>query len=133
MKLIVGLGNPGVEYVGTRHNLGFEVIGLLARRHGIAVTKRNFKAVYGEGQIEGQRVVLARPMTYMNNSGEAVAAITRFYKLEPGDVVVVLDDIALEPGRIRLRFKGSAGGQNGLKSVIQHLGTAEIPRDRKST
>jgi len=130
MKLIVGLGNPGAEYSGTRHNVGFAVIDTLARRHGIAVTKRSFKAVYGEGQIEGERVVMARPMTYMNNSGEAVAAIARYYKIDPADVIVVLDDIALDPGRLRLRFKGSAGGQKGLKSVIQHLGTEETPRIR---
>lgn len=130
MKLIVGLGNPGAEYAGTRHNAGFEVINLLARKHNISVTKRDFQSVIGDGQIEGNRVLLARPMTYMNLSGEAVAAITRFYKLEPADVIVIVDDVALAVGRIRLRLKGTAGGQNGLASVLRHLGTQEVPRIR---
>lgn len=130
MKLIVGLGNPGAEYAGTRHNVGFEVIDLLAQRHGIAVTRRSFKSVYGEGQIGGERIILARPMTYMNLSGEAVAALARYYKIDPPDMVMILDEINLPPGRLRLRFKGSAGGQNGLVSVLQHLGTQEVPRLR---
>jgi len=130
MKLIVGLGNPGSEYDGTRHNVGFEVIDLLARRHNISVTKRNFKSVYGEGSIGGERVLLMRPMTYMNLSGEAVGAMARFYKLEPADVWVILDEVALAPGRIRLRFKGSAGGHNGMANIITVLHTQEIPRIR---
>lgn len=130
MKLIVGLGNPGAEYAGTRHNAGFEVIELLAQRRQIAVSKRTFQAVLGEGLIAGQKVILARPMTYMNLSGEAVGAITRFYKLEPSDLIVILDDVALPVGRIRLRMMGSAGGQNGLDSVLRHLGTQEVPRIR---
>ncbi len=130
MKLIAGLGNPGAEYAGTRHNAGYEVIEILARRHRIAVAKRNFKAVYGEGIIGDERVLLVRPMTYMNNSGEAVAAVARYYKLTPSDMIVIMDDINLPVGRIRLRLKGSAGGQNGLASVLQHLGTQEVPRIR---
>jgi len=130
MKLIVGLGNPGAEYAGTRHNVGFEVIAELAKRHSITVTKRDFKAVFGDGTIAGERVLLARPMTYMNLSGEAVAAILRFYKIEVEDLIVILDDVALPVGQLRLRYKGSAGGQNGLKNVIQHLGTEEIARIR---
>ena len=130
MKLIVGLGNPGAEYAGTRHNVGFEVIAELAKRHSITVTKRDFKAVFGDGTIAGERVLLARPMTYMNLSGEAVAAILRFYKIEVEDLLVILDDVALPVGQLRLRYKGSAGGQNGLKNVIQHLGTEEIARIR---
>ncbi len=130
MKLIVGLGNPGAEYVGTRHNIGFEVIDALARRHSIAVAKRNFKAVYGEGMIAGEKVLLARPMTYMNLSGEAVSAIARFYKIETPDIIIVLDDIALAVGRLRLRFKGSSGGQNGLDNIIKHLATQEVLRVR---
>jgi PTH1 family peptidyl-tRNA hydrolase len=129
-KLIVGLGNPGREYAGTRHNVGFEVIELLARRHGIAVNKRNFSALLGEGMIAGQRVLLACPMTYMNLSGEAVAAIARFYKIAPQDILVVLDDVALPLGRLRLRFKGSAGGHNGLDNILHHLHTQEVPRIR---
>lgn len=130
MKLIVGLGNPGAEYVGTRHNIGFEMIETLARRHNIAVAKRNFKAVYGEGMISGEKVLLARPMTFMNLSGEAVSAIARFYKIETPDIIIVLDDIALAVGRLRLRFKGSSGGQNGLDNIIKHLGTQEVLRVR---
>jgi peptidyl-tRNA hydrolase, PTH1 family len=130
MKLIVGLGNPGTEYEGTRHNVGFEAIKLLAARHGIAVTKRNYRAVYGEGTISGEKVLLVRPMTFMNLSGESVGAICRFYKIPPEDVWVIYDDIALEVGKIRLRFQGSAGGHNGMKSLIQHLGTQEFPRLR---
>jgi PTH1 family peptidyl-tRNA hydrolase len=130
MKLIVGLGNPGSEYDGTRHNVGFEAIDLLAQRHHIAVTKRNFKSVYGEGSIGGEKVLLMRPMTFMNLSGEAVGAMARFYKLEPADVWIVLDEVALAPGRIRLRFKGSAGGHNGLSNIVTALGTQDVPRIR---
>lgn len=130
MKLIVGLGNPGKEYQGTRHNVGFETIEILARRHQISMARRDFKAVLGEGIISDQRVLLVRPMTYMNASGEAVAALCRFYKLEPTDVIVILDEVALAVGRIRLRFKGSAGGHNGMASVIQFLHTQEVPRIR---
>lgn len=130
MKLIVGLGNPGAEYAGTRHNVGFEVIDALAKRHGVAVTRRNFKAVYGEGVIGNEKILLARPMTFMNLSGEAVGAIAHFYKIETADILIVLDDMALPVGRLRLRFKGSAGGQNGLDNVIRHLNTQEVPRIR---
>lgn len=130
MKLIVGLGNPGAEYAGTRHNVGFEVIDALAKRQGIAVTKRNFKAVYGEGVIGSEKILLARPMTYMNLSGEAVGAIAHFYKIEIPNIIIVLDDIALPVGKLRLRFKGSAGGQNGLDNIIRHLNTQDVPRIR---
>ena len=130
MKLIVGLGNPGTEYAGTRHNVGFEVIDLLAKRHGIAVSKRNFKAVYGEGTIANERVILARPMTYMNLSGEAVGALARFYKIQTADIILISDDIALPTGKLRLRLKGSPGGHNGLDNIFRLLGTQEIPRVR---
>jgi len=130
MKLIVGLGNPGAGYAGTRHNVGFEVIEVLAKRHNIAVTKRNYRAVYGEGTIGSEKVLLARPMTYMNLSGEAVGAMARFYKIAPEDVIVILDDVALPPGKLRLRFKGSAGGHNGLENILHHLHTQDVPRVR---
>ena len=130
MKLVVGLGNPGAEYAGTRHNAGFAVIDLLARRHSIPVNKRDFQAVYGDGYIGGARVILARPMTYMNLSGDAVAAIVRFFKLETSDIIVILDDVALPLGRIRLRLKGSAGGQNGLANILERLGTRDVARIR---
>lgn len=130
MKLIVGLGNPGNEYKGTRHNVGFEVIEELAERHNIAVRRRTLRSVLGDGMIEGEKVILARPMTYMNASGEAVSAICRMYKIEPEEVIVLVDDIALPAGKLRLRLKGSAGGHNGLTSVQQHLKTDNYPRIR---
>ncbi len=130
MKIVVGLGNPGKQYEGTRHNVGFEVIEVLAKRHNIAVTKRNFRAVFGEGAMGGERVLLVRPMTFMNLSGDAVAALCRYYKVPPEEVIVILDDIALDVGRLRLRFKGSAGGHNGLANIIKLLHTEDIPRVR---
>lgn len=130
MHLIVGLGNPGTEYTGTRHNVGFETIEELAERHNIAVRKRSMRSVLGDGTIAGERVILARPMTYMNLSGEAVASICRMHKIPPEDVIVIVDDVALPIGKIRLRLKGSAGGHNGLTSVEQHLHTQEYPRIR---
>lgn len=129
-NLIVGLGNPGSEYAGTRHNVGFTVIDSLARRHSIPVTKRRFNAVYGEGEIAGKRVFLARPMTYMNLSGDAVAALARYYKFPPERITVILDDMNLPLGRLRLRMKGSAGGQNGLENILLRLGTDEVSRIR---
>ena len=130
MRLIVGLGNPGPDYAGTRHNIGFEVINELAERHKINVRRRTLRSVIGDGTIEGERVILARPMTYMNASGEAVGAISRMYKIPPADIVVVVDDIALPLGKLRLRPKGSAGGHNGLDSVEHHLRTQDYPRIR---
>src|SRR5438046_1659197 len=100
MRLVVGLGNPGAEYTGTRHNVGFEVVSLLARRHGIPVQKRSFRSVIGDGMIAGERVLLARPMTYMNLSGEAVASMARYYKVEPAQIIVILDEVALAPGQL---------------------------------
>lgn len=130
MKLIVGLGNPGREYEGTRHNLGFEVVALLSRRHGIPVTRRAFRSLVGEGGMAGERVLLMRPQTYMNLSGEAVAAAARYHKLQAEDVIVVLDDVALPIGRLRLRYTGSAGGHNGLANILLLLGTQDVPRIR---
>ncbi len=130
MHLVVGLGNPGKEYEGTRHNVGFEVIEHLAHKHRIAVNKRAHQAVVGDGLLGENRVILARPMTYMNLSGNAVAAITRYYKIEPSSIIVVLDDLNLPVGKLRLRMGGSAGGQNGLANIILRLGTQDIPRIR---
>src|SRR5262245_45229995 len=123
MWLIVGLGNPGAEYQGTRHNVGFEVIERLAKRHNIPVRRRTLRAVIGDGSVEEQKVILAKPMTYMNLSGQAVAAIARMYKIVPQDILVIVDDIALPTGRLRLRLKGSPGGHNGLDSIQHHLRT----------
>lgn len=129
-RLIVGLGNPGPEYAGTRHNVGFEVIDCLASRHHIPLRRRTLRALLGEGVIEGHPVILAKPMTYMNLSGEAVSAISRRYRIPPENVVVVVDDIALPTGKLRLRLKGSSGGHNGLESIQRHLQTTQYPRVR---
>lgn len=130
MHLIVGLGNPGTEYAQTRHNVGFEVIDLLAKRHSIPVKKRQHQAVFGEGSISGTRVVLAKPMTFMNLSGQAVVQLLRYYKIPVENSITILDDLNLPLGRLRLREKGSAGGQNGLDNIIKCLTTPEVPRIR---
>lgn len=130
MKLIAGLGNPGREYHGTRHNVGFEVIELLSRKHHIAVRARRNRAVVGEGTIGGEQVVLARPQTFMNRSGEAVAGLARRYRIAPEDIIVIYDDVNLPLGKLRIRTRGSSGGHNGMKSIIGGLGSEEFPRIR---
>ena len=127
MKAIVGLGNPGREYAGTRHNIGFDVIEEVARRWNVRL--RPWKSAADVAVAAGRGAVLVEPQTFMNLSGEAVGRVSAFHKLEPADVLVVVDEVQLPLGRIRLRRSGSAGGHNGLKSVIQHLGTA-FPRLR---
>lgn len=123
MYIIVGLGNPGRQYAHTRHNVGFDTIDVLADRYGISVDAKKHKAIYGKGIMEGQRVVLAKPQTYMNLSGESVRELIDFYKVdEEEELIVIYDDISLDPGQLRLRTKGSAGGHNGIKSIIAHLG-----------
>jgi peptidyl-tRNA hydrolase, PTH1 family len=129
-KLIVGLGNPGKEYEGTRHNVGWDAIELLAKRNHIFVKARRNRAIVGEGTIAGKKVVLARPLTFMNLSGEAVAGLARRYRINPEDIVVICDDVNLDLGRLRIRAQGSAGGHNGLKSIIHSLGTQDFPRVR---
>ncbi len=129
MYVIVGLGNPGKEYTGTRHNIGFEVIETLAGQEGIRVLERKHKAMVGRGYIGGQKVILARPQTYMNLSGESVRELVDYYKIdEKEELIIISDDVSLEPGQLRIRKKGSAGGHNGLKSIIQHLGHDEFQR-----
>ena len=128
MYVIVGLGNPGDKYARTRHNVGFDVIDLLAEQNGISVTERKHKALIGKGRIAGQAVILVKPQTFMNLSGESVGAIASYYRIDPEDVYVIFDDISLDVGQIRIRKKGSAGGHNGIKSIIAHLGTTEFPR-----
>ncbi len=130
MKIIVGLGNPGIEYVGTRHNVGFEVIDRLSEKLNISMNQEKLKGVYGSGMLNGEKVILVKPMTYMNNSGECVGDIVRFYKADPSDVIVISDDINLSVGSLRIREKGSAGGHNGLKSIIYHLHSEEFVRVR---
>ena len=128
MKLIAGLGNPGKEYAGTRHNIGFVVIARLSDEYNIPLNSKEHKAVCGKGFIEGEKVILAQPQTFMNLSGESVGRMADYYKIEPEDIIIAYDDIDLEVGQIRVRRKGSAGGHNGIKNIIAHLGTNEFPR-----
>ncbi len=130
MRLIVGLGNPGIEYAWTPHNLGFLVVDRLAEDAGIRVTRPEAKSFAGVGQIAGQEVILAKPQTMMNLSGLAVRELLGRAECDPSDVIVLCDDVALPWGMIRVRERGSAGGHNGLKSVIGALGTIEFPRVR---
>ena len=130
MKLIVGLGNPGPKYVATRHNVGFEVVDLLAARWRIDLSREKFHGWFGDGAIHDERVALLKPTTFMNRSGQAVLAAVAFYALELLDVMVVGDDLALPCGRIRLRRAGSAGGHNGLLNIVERLGSDEFPRLR---
>lgn len=129
MYIIVGLGNPGKQYEHTRHNVGFDTIDVLAERYRISVDAKKYKALYGKGMIEGNKVILAKPQTYMNLSGESVRELIDFYKIdEAEELIVIYDDISLEPGQLRLRAKGSAGGHNGIKNIIAHLGGQEFKR-----
>ena len=126
----MGLGNPGEKYENTRHNVGFQVIDELAERQGRPVQRLKFKALTGLLTIGGERALVMKPVTYMNLSGEAVRPAADFYKLPPERILVISDDVALAAGRLRIRTKGSAGGHNGLKNIIQHLGTDQFPRIR---
>lgn len=128
MYLIVGLGNPGVEYAATRHNIGFDMITYLSDQYNIPMRSRENKAIVGKGVIDGQKVMLAQPQTFMNLSGESVRALMNYYKLELDELIVIYDDISLPVGQVRVRPKGSAGGHNGIKNIIQHLGTQEFSR-----
>ena len=128
--LIVGLGNPGRQYEQSHHNAGFLALDYLAERLNCPVTRAKFQALTGQAQLAGHRVLLMKPQTYMNLSGNAVGAAARFYHLEPAQVLVLYDDIALAPGRLRIRPSGSAGGHNGIKSIIAALGSQEFPRIR---
>jgi PTH1 family peptidyl-tRNA hydrolase len=130
IRMVVGLGNPGSEYVGTRHNAGFEVVDLLADRLGVNVGKEKFGGCFGQAEYEGKKLILLKPQQYMNRSGQVVATAAGFYKLEPGDFLVVTDDMWLEPGMIRMRAKGSSGGHNGLEDIIARLGTTQFARLR---
>lgn len=130
MKLIVGLGNPTDKYEGTRHNVGFEVVDRIADEYGIGLDTIKHKGMYGKGKLDGTTVILLKPMTYMNLSGESISAVAAYYKIEPCDIIVIYDDINLDVGRLRVRGKGSAGGHNGIKNMIAHLHTEEFPRVR---
>ena len=129
MFVIVGLGNPSSKYEKTRHNVGFDVIDMLADKYAIKMKEKKHRALCGAGVIEGQKVLLVKPQTFMNLSGESISSILHFYKLDPeSELLVVYDDISLTPGRLRIRKKGSAGGHNGVKSIISHAGTQEFLR-----
>ncbi len=130
MKIVVGLGNPGSEYTRTRHNIGFEVLDELARRWQAVSPKTKFQAEICETSFQGEKVVLAAPQTYMNLSGQSVAQIVKFYQAQPGDVLVICDDMNIPLGRLRFRGSGSAGGQKGLKNIIDCLATEHVPRLR---
>lgn len=130
MRIIVGLGNPGREYEGSRHNVGWRVIDRLGRRWNIDLTRERFDGIFGDGQIHGQRVGLLKPLTYMNRSGRSALAAVRFFKIEQNAFMVVTDDFALPLGRLRIRSQGSAGGHNGLQDLIDRLGTNGFARLR---
>ena len=126
--LIAGLGNPEPKYDGTRHNAGFSALDDLAGRWGISVSKTKFQGLWGQGEVDGHKVVLLKPLTYMNLSGDSIAPLAGFFKIPADHVIVLCDDITQNPGKLRIRPSGSAGGHNGLKSIIQHLGTDQFPR-----
>ena len=126
--LIVGLGNPDKKYEKTRHNAGWLAIDSIADKFNCRVDRVKFKSYVGECEISGRKVMLMKPTTYMNNSGQAVVEAMNFYKIEPENVIVLFDDISLAPGRLRIRAEGSAGGHNGIKSIIQELGSQDFPR-----
>ena len=129
MFIIVGLGNPTSEYEGTRHNVGFAVIDAIADKYNISVTERKHRAFCGKGIIAGQKVLLVKPQTYMNLSGESVRSALDFYKVDPEtEILVIYDDVSLGVGQLRIRKKGSAGGHNGIKNIIAHLGTSVFLR-----
>lgn len=128
--MIVCLGNPGAKYAKTRHNAGFMAADALEREYGVKINKLKFKALTAVAQIGGEAVLLMKPQTYMNLSGEAVGEAARFYKIDPAHILVVSDEMSLAAGKMRIRRKGSAGGHNGLKNIIAHLGTDEFPRIR---
>lgn len=129
MFIIVGLGNPTLQYEGTRHNVGFDVIDRIAAEYNISVDYRKSRAYIGKGIINGQKVILAKPQTYMNLSGESVRSLVDFYKVdEENELLVIYDDVSLDVGQLRIRKKGSAGGHNGIKSIISHLGTDVFQR-----
>ena len=130
MYLIAGLGNPEKKYDGTRHNAGFAAADRLSKRLGISLSERKFNAVFGKGSFQGEQVLLLKPLTYMNRSGEAVRAAADYYRIPPEQVIVLYDDINFPCGRLRVRPQGSAGGHNGIKSIIAQLGTENFPRVR---
>lgn len=130
MHLIIGLGNPEEEYSNTRHNMGFNTINKLAEQYKIEVSKKKFKGIYGVGTIEKEKIILLKPQTYMNLSGESIREAIDFYKIKKEEIIIIYDDIDIESGIIKIRKKGGPGTHNGMKSVIQHIGTQEFTRVR---
>jgi len=130
IRLIAGLGNPDKEFDGTRHNIGFEVIDRLAEKFGVELKKGKFGAAFGQTVLEDKKLILLKPLKYMNNSGQVIATAAGFYKLQPIQILVITDDMALEPGLIRIRASGSAGSHNGLADIVEKLGTVDFPRLR---
>lgn len=130
MYLIVGLGNPEEEYNHTRHNMGFHVINQLAKKYEISMNRKKFEGIYGDGKIKDQKVILLKPQTYMNASGKSIIQFMHFYKLQPENVIVIYDDMDVEPGRIKIRKQGGPGSHNGMKSVIHEIQSQEISRIR---
>ncbi|OEH92633.1 aminoacyl-tRNA hydrolase [Bacillus solimangrovi] len=130
MKLIVGLGNPGKKYERTRHNAGFIAIDELANQLNISLTKSKFNGVYGDGVVNGEKVILLKPLTYMNLSGESIVPMMNYLNIDLDDLMVIYDDLDLPTGKVRLRVKGGTGGHNGLKSIKQHTGSTEFKRIR---
>ncbi|WP_232699020.1 aminoacyl-tRNA hydrolase [Brevibacillus daliensis] len=128
MKVIIGLGNPGKQYEDTRHNVGFLAIDKISKQLNIPLSQMKFRAIIGEGNVSGEKVLLVKPQTYMNLSGETVGQLVSYYKITANDLIVIYDDLDLPVGKLRLRVKGSAGGHNGIKSIIAHLGTQEFNR-----
>lgn len=128
MFLIVGLGNPDRQYAKTRHNVGFDAIDMIGEEWGIPMKKEKFRGICGEGMISGEKVILLKPLTYMNLSGESVRLACDFYNIGPDNIIVIYDDVSLDVGRMRIRRQGSSGGHNGIKSIICNLGTDVFPR-----
>ena len=133
MKLVVGLGNPGVKYLKNLHNLGFMAVELLAEKYGVDFNKKGFKGIYGEKNINGEKVVFLKPQTYMNLSGESVQAIAAFYKIKVEDILVIYDDLDIAIGYVRIRANGSAGTHNGMRSIVSCLNSTAFPRVRIGT
>lgn len=130
MKLVVGLGNPGLKYLKNLHNLGFMAVEMLAEKHGVVFNKKGFKGLYGEKNIKGEKVVFLKPQTYMNLSGESVQELSAFYKISPKDIIVMYDDLDIAIGSVRIRANGSAGTHNGMRNIVQMLGSTDFPRIR---
>lgn len=130
MYLIIGLGNPEKDYENTRHNMGFNVINKIAKQYEIEISKNKFKGLYGSGIIEGKKVILLKPQTYMNLSGESIKEIVQFYKIDLEQIIVIYDDIDIEPGKIKLKKSGGPGTHNGMKSVVHELNSVNFKRVR---